>query len=414
MRVSRVTESSPLLKGTKEPSSSGSSGFSQIFLNTFQNMLGAGILALPWAAAGTSILGSMALVSLFAVLSFQTADMLISFAKITGTYDLVGLLERIPKYGKFFSWVGFATVTVWCWGVLVCFLVYHADTLYTFFPTFLSYPQWMMCSSVIFYLICQIEDSKYLSFTSLLGMVGGFYALGLVWVYFDVGFDVRDSQTIQISTCFFGIGPGYLTFLRVLANASITAQCVFPLYCSMKPQDRESTFNPAFRGGVIACLFLYYSFAVGGYLLVGPEVPGDIWLSLPSNSVFINIARSVFLLTSLGCFPLIMTNLLYPIRERYFSQTWDWKKRAVLTLLIEGTALVVSLTVSDFGFIIASCGFAAMWLQFLLPGVLGYFMSPSKSVRFFCACLAFLGVFLSLYGQIIGAKSFHDLLYCFV
>ena len=85
--------------------------------NLITATLGCGILSLPWATAGASLLPAVLLTLLVLAVNAGTNMILVHSAEQHGIFDLGGLLGRLPAHGRLVK--ALLEVTIWFNGIHV-------------------------------------------------------------------------------------------------------------------------------------------------------------------------------------------------------------------------------------------------------------------------------------------------------
>jgi len=365
-----------------KPSSPGrKASLTAITANLITAGLGTGILSLPWATAGASLLPSVAMTAGVMALNAATVTILILAAERWQAFDLGALLSHLPGRYSFLAQV-FVNVLTWV-SVFLClvgYIVVIADSLEPLVmmglgmkqegaeaqQAFSGRPLLMAVGACAVLPLCFLDQER-LSFSSGLGIVVNIYMFILVAVLF-----ARNGVASQV--CVVGAGPGAVTLFSTLMQCAIIQMVVPPMYEELKDRS-PGRFNGAVivAFGFLAVLFA--AFAAVAYLAFGPDVQSNVMLNFPDDA-FGNVARVGMAVTVLAVYPLVLNSMVAPVRHweasRCGGKPWRWRWAAALVVCLSavggafagelGTLQVVNGAMQVSAFIAVAPGLAGLFL----------------------------------------------------
>lgn len=308
-----------------------------VTMNLTTAVLGCGLLSMPWATAGSSILTGALLTAGVLLLNGCTIMILIVASHRTNIFDLGSLFKKIPK-----SWGLHARVccdvTIWvnCFFCLIGNLIVAADSLEPFLKTVpFLHRQGAVASVPIafcFLLPLCFLDQRQLAFSSGVAVAANIYALFLILALLGMNHGVPAENV-----CILNWGPGAVSMISVLMQAVTVQMCVLPMY-----EVLENRSPKRFCGCLVVSFsfvfVLFIAFSAGAYLLFGPNISSNVLKDLPENMAG-NIARIGMGMTALAVYPIMLLSMMAPIKhseERaqrrkkmflYPSPKWDMSRQ---------------------------------------------------------------------------------------
>jgi len=287
----------------------------QLTISLIVGGLGAGILSMPWSAAGASVIPSIIIAILVLGINAWTIMILVITAEKYQEFDVAALLSKLPgRMGK----ISFPVFNVLVWltmfGCLIGYMIVVADAMAPLTgeaAVFSSYPFnsrefWIISSSVILIPICFLP-MKYLSFTSTLSLVVTIYLLVLI----NYNWAVDDTPK---AICYMGIGRGSIAYLSTMMYSVAIQMCVLPMYQELENRTPKKFFKViVYAFGTL--MIIYCAFSVCGYFSFGGTVPSNVltahW-ALSENIVY--TVRLGTVLVVIGVYPVMMFPMIAPLR----------------------------------------------------------------------------------------------------
>ncbi len=285
-------------------------------LGLSNNIVGAGMLSLPWATKESSIVEGMLLVLFVAVVSALSLIMTAICCEVTKCFTFRGMGEKVLGHG--FGLVIQGIMMIYTFLSCVSFMILAAD----FFTGEKGIPhglckgrescQWIvdvfetraqtvlvLTILVLFPLSC-LRQLNALRFTSLLSVMGMFYLLWLlIYEYASASSEDLANVTIRWTTPEFGIFRA-----APIANVAFIAHYNVPRFYQ-ELQDRTiSKFSKAVVISLGMCTGVYLMVGVFGYLRYGEETKSDVLNNLPDDSTVAIVGRLALAGVVLFTYPL--------------------------------------------------------------------------------------------------------------
>ncbi|CAG8661041.1 7460_t:CDS:2 [Ambispora leptoticha] len=161
---------------------------------------------------------------------------------------------------------------------------------------------------------------------------------------------------------------------------------------------------------MLACILM----ALSGYLVFTDKTQGNILNNFPDNDPIVNVARFCFGFNMFTTLPL-EAFVCREVIEIYFfnNESFSEKRHRLVTTLLVGGAMIISLITSDLGFVLElTGGFSATALAYILPPACFLRLTsgkwwtrkrlPAVLCIMFGVCVMFLSTFLSIAKAIKG------------
>ncbi|XP_059148065.1 sodium-coupled neutral amino acid transporter 7-like [Physella acuta] len=359
------------------------SGWLVLAFLMFNGTIGGGLLNLPisYHHAG-GVISGIAVQSVFLVFLVPTVLVLCYCSDITASKTYQDLMLSIcgPKaqlacaicisLSNFSTCIMFLAIIGDLWELF--FLNIARDTYCTTNPFYLTRAFMISFTSIAFILpLCFPKRIDFLRYTSILGVLGVFYIVGLVTIKY---FQAHDNQG-KIETR----PRSWIDVILVVPDFCFAYQCHFglvPIYsCMAKRNMRE--FSKTVTLAMILAVVTYTVTAVLGYLQLGDNVTNDILLSFnPTADVMVAVVLYS-----------VKTYTTYPILcfsgRAAFDTVWCmlWKmspeeilyrekmRRVITTLVWFTLTLILSVFVPNIGMVIEIIGAFAGTFIFIFPGL---------------------------------------------
>eukprot|EP01062_Namystynia_karyoxenos_P023763 TRINITY_DN19208_c0_g1_i1.p1 TRINITY_DN19208_c0_g1~~TRINITY_DN19208_c0_g1_i1.p1 ORF type:complete len:457 (+),score=72.76 TRINITY_DN19208_c0_g1_i1:85-1455(+) len=390
----------------------GSTDAPHLFINLVTGGLGAGILSMPWAAAGASVITSAAITAVVLLLNVVTIWILVEAGEREQKFDIGALLACLPgKLGDRARWVTEACVWASMWMTLVGYMIVVADSLTAVMPNsepLQSRRFWVSIGSVLCLPLCYLNQ-KYLAFTSALSVAVNVYLMCYVTGHSAT---LGADHDLPDGFCLLGFTVGNVVFMSNMMFSTVLQMCVLPMYRELKGRSPRRFCN-ILAAAFAALWVLFVGFASVGYLAYGSKVDSNVLNNLPRN-VPGHAARIGMLFVILGVYPIMQMPMVEPIRTWEALQAGSDAKQdgggillpirwrsGLATLGIVFSSMGLAFVVKDLGFMNAVNGaLCAVVFVGLGPGLVGLNLCDRESLAWrasmvvlvvACVALAALG-----------------------
>jgi len=379
-----------------------------ICANLVMSGLGAGILSLPWAMAGASIVPSVITILVVMLLNVGTIMILVCAAERHQAFDLGALLAHLPGglgpvvevFNNSLTWVSvFLT--------LVGYIVVMADSMEPFMGVLLGWDTktsgdnfWsiraplLAASGMVVLPICFVDQQR-LAVSSVVGICVTIYLFIVVATLFW-----RDGVATDCCVVSSAVHEGSLTMFSILMQCSIVQMCVLPMYEEMENRSPRR-FGIAVGTAFAFLALLFAAFSAVAYVVFGPQVQGNVMMNLPHDALG-SFARVGMTLVMLAVFPIMMMSMVAPIRhwEETTGRT-NGHITAVVSFCIVAASAIGAAFVGQLGELNAMNG--AMQVNFFIgiaPGLTGLYLMGTKGAVWRVAMYAL--VFASVVASVLG------------
>lgn len=320
--------SAPLLEHESEGTQPCKVSAPAMTLNLINASLGSGMLSLPWAAAGSSLLVAAGVTLLVLVLNAVTNIILVAAAERQHVFDLGGLMGRLPgKWARLLRWA--FDCSIWC-SVGLALLGYFVVIADAFDPVaeFVGLPSTVKKKASVFagtllvIPLC-LMDPDYLAFSSTLSVAANVYLVLLITSIFTF----QSEVTSHHSFCWLGAGPGIITMGSALMQSMIFQMCTMPMYEVLEDRSvRRFSICLAISFGFV--FFLFTTLCLMGLSLYGDGVSSNILNNLPPD-VSGDAARVGVGLSVIAIYPIYLESMVAPLRH---AEERAWRHRQPLML----------------------------------------------------------------------------------
>ncbi|CAE7837720.1 PGA [Symbiodinium microadriaticum] len=320
--------SAPLLEHESEGTQPCKVSAPAMTLNLINASLGSGMLSLPWAAAGSSLLVAAGVTLLVLVLNAVTNIILVAAAERQHVFDLGGLMGRLPgKWARLLRWA--FDCSIWC-SVGLALLGYFVVIADAFDPVaeFVGLPSTVKKKASVFagtllvIPLC-LMDPDYLAFSSTLSVAANVYLVLLITSIFTF----QSEATSRHSFCWLGAGPGIITMGSALMQSMIFQMCTMPMYEVLEDRSvRRFSICLAISFGFV--FFLFTTLCLMGLSLYGDGVSSNILNNLPPD-VSGDAARVGVGLSVIAIYPIYLESMVAPLRH---AEERAWRHRQPLML----------------------------------------------------------------------------------
>eukprot|EP00438_Fugacium_kawagutii_P024697 Skav235537 [mRNA] locus=scaffold3067:132961:133989:+ [translate_table: standard] len=280
--------------------------------NLITATLGCGILSLPWATAGASLIPAILLTLLVLAINAWTNMILVHSAEQHRIFDLGSLLRCLPAHGKIVKVIVEITIWLTVFMCLVGYLIVIADSCNLLLP---DWPRTVKVgvSAMIVLPLC-FMDQQHLAFSSTLSIAANVYVCVLLLSLFAFGWRKPAKDESDSDCCMFGFGDGNITMVSALMQAAVVQMCILPMYEEMSERSpRKFATCLGWSFSFVAVLFV--TFCGVAYFMLGPNVSSNVLLDLPPGP-FGSLARVAMAVAVIGVYPILLSSMVAPIKHQ--------------------------------------------------------------------------------------------------
>ncbi|KAK9247392.1 transmembrane amino acid transporter protein-domain-containing protein [Lipomyces tetrasporus] len=373
----------------------GTAGLTSSIANLSNTILGAGILAMPYAMKNDGVFlgflvilisGSTAAAGLF--LQYRCSRYL-----DRGSASFFAIAqETYPSLAALFD----TAIAVKCFGVGVSYLIIIGDlmpqVIADFYfsdgnvgdTIFVSRTFWISFFMVALTPLCFLRRLDSLKYTSVIALVAIGYLTVLVIGHWLVGDTIKYRGAISI-------GPsslsGVLSTLPIVVFGFTCHQNMFSIVNELRDSRSPNVVFIIFSS-IGSAVILYTLVGFTGYLSYGDNVGGNI-IGMYASSFSSAVGRAAIVILVLFSYPLqchpcrasldhIYTHFILPppssaVRSAAHKTSIPKRRFVVLTAVIISLSYVVAIAVSSLETVLAFVGATGSTsISFILPGIFGY------------------------------------------
>ncbi|CCK68203.1 Avt7p KNAG_0A05380 [Huiozyma naganishii CBS 8797] len=279
-------------------------------INLVKTIIGAGLLAIPYAFAQDGILVGILLTLLAAVTSgfglFALAKCSKTLIDPRRSSFFTLCMLTYPRLSPLFD---FAMI-VQCFGVGLSYLVLMGDIFPGLFGGDRQY--WIVASAVIIGPLCSLKKLDHLKYSSVLGLFALAYLAVLVLSMFVKDVILTDNYKVVRGTIlWFEIysGKGLLSTFSIIIFAYVGAMNLFTIINELS-DNNITNISKIINRSIAISTVAFLSVGITGYLTFGSNTLGNIILNYDPNSIWVNIGKFSLASMLLLSFPL----LFHPLR----------------------------------------------------------------------------------------------------
>eukprot|EP00756_Hemistasia_phaeocysticola_P046958 Hpha_TRINITY_DN2081_c0_g1::TRINITY_DN2081_c0_g1_i1::g.82884::m.82884/K15015/SLC32A, VGAT; solute carrier family 32 (vesicular inhibitory amino acid transporter) len=378
-------DSAPLLE---EGGQGGTAGWGSTVINSFNILIGASLLSLPYAFAKGGWWAAGILVGL-AIASDYTANLLGKIQHLhpeAKNYPDMGVLAFGTAGHWFLQIVFFGELFLYMIGIIILL----AENAYKLNDS-LTKREWMLVWAAAVMPTALVRDFSKLTFVSVLGSLAGAFLLGAL-VYIGVHEDLlttnraKDQSNFVYSTFPFGVG----LLMSLYGGHSI--------YPAIRSQMKEKSGYPSMVHLTFTLSTLFYIvFGFLGYRMYGADVNEVITLSFDESNPVSKVGIVLIIVLVYAKYGLLNNAIATPFEEGLQARLCPDASPYPIYMLTR-----VAMTAGALGMAIAIPGFATAM------GVMGSAMTLCISIIF--PLLAYNQIFAEKIGQ--GQRAFNVVLAC--
>jgi len=346
-------------------------------LNMLATILGAGVLALPYAMAGCGVwIGSLSFTVIMALSAISYVN-LSKAVKLCGNgcdfiklakYSLPRWLYQIVDFCVFINGFGCAV------GYLIVMSTFMSEVIKSFSPNvderLCNRHLWCVAFAVLTFPLLLVKNLDNLKFTSFLVVIFVLYSLGTMIYYMICPPNWEYKPVVH-----FGLPGDTVQFMKVFAiivNAFACSQNV-PRIVNTLVNPTQKRLNFIFLTSTAMSLVMYLGAGYIGYSTFGDRVDSNILKNYPSGLLPINIARLAITLSLAGSYPVQLHPARNSLSILLFGAPAEWLplyRYFLLTTGIWGGTVGIAMITDNLGTVLTFIGaLAAVPLTFIYPNL---------------------------------------------
>lgn len=376
-----------------KPSVSGKVSSFATCANLSAAALGSGILSLPWAGAGASVVPAVVLTGLALALNFWTTLIVVEAAEKHQVFDLGGLLAHLPgRLGSSSQVANNVAIFVSQFVTLVAYCIIVADSIIA-----VAGGSRVACIAVFSLAVLPLSFAslEYLAFTSSLAIVVVLYIIAYT-AYLSFSEPLVQLPGNQL--CMLGFTKGIVSMISALIVSTVIQLFVLPMYEELADRSVRK-FRNILAASFSFVFLLYAGFTVLALFAFGRGVQSNVIDSMP-DSTPARVARLSMVLVILGVYPINVKPMTAMITDRRFA--------AFLTPCIIVTVMLLAFVFKDLGVMNVLNGALCMgaWVT-IGPALIGLYLL--KSNRYAMVGLIIFGVVMTFLGSVFFDNYLDDL-----
>eukprot|EP01084_Bolivina_argentea_P144825 254007_1 len=308
----------------------GASVLATVF-NIIKNLIGSGILTLPWATANVGLVPFILLISLSFSVSFITWMLLVISAEHLNVYDFRDLAYK--TYGNAFARFNDILLIIFPFFICILYSIFagqfitEALTQYGInisnslsnvhsFSEFIATNFFIVtiCVFFIMFPLSLLPKLEYLKYSSLIGLIATFFTVG----YIAYCFFINPIPNPTISYFKFESNTWYLFWLEsfgIFTAAYFAHFNAASLYEELTDRSVSKMLKTSWISFVITAL-INFLMAIPAYLQFGQDTPQNIIAALSGNIV--GVLRILMALMMIASYPFLFWNSKISLRNLIF------------------------------------------------------------------------------------------------
>merc|ERR550525_1864890 len=310
--------------------------------------LGAGILSVPWTAAGASVVPALVILFLVLLINYWTIMILIRGGEKYQVFDLGALLRQIPKVGPAAD--VYMNIVIWIssFMCLIGYLIIIGDNMTKVLAgsAYDSRILWVTAGSLVAFPLCFLDQEK-LSFTSTFAIVVNIYLFGAVF-YFAIDSPKEDSTQFG-PICNLAFTKGSVSMFSALMMGIIIQMCVLPFYEELEDRSVEK-FGRIIRKSFVFLFILFGGFFYMSLVAFGEGVNSNVLKDLPTGllGTLAEVGMAGVVLT---VYPLMLMPMVAPIKTQFGTGA-----SGITTAVIVLIAMLIAFVFTDLGVMVVLNG----------------------------------------------------------
>lgn len=363
-------------------SASSSSEKSSIFgaaMNTMNAIVGAGIIAIPYALKECGF--AFGIMSLFFIgaLSGYTLILLYKSTEWTKKYNYQQVVEA--TFGQPF--VGILTLMQFSFPffAMVSYQVIISDNMSSIVQAIsITSPMTDRRILLVIMTLLIALPLSYFKMIESLSKVSFVSVISVIFLVFTVVYKAA-TQTHQVTPTSYGIGEYVIQSWGIILFAFVCHHNSFLIMNSLEERN-ERNYHMVVWSSIISSTFLMCIFGVAGYVIFTDNVVGNLLQNFCPCDALVNVARVAFIVGVITTFPLECFVCRDIIQTTFFKSYEPSEIRhAIITILLVVSVTAISLITDRLGLIMEVTGIiAAIPYAFIFPPALYLKLDPNASI----------------------------------
>jgi len=364
--------------------------FSSLF-NLTNTIVGAGVLALPFAFRSTGvILGTIVLFGVFLLIQYSI-QLLITCTKYTKASTYHGIAQA--AYGKKGVTVTHIAIFITTFGTMTSYLVIIGDMVAPIIGLFMGGTNDDYCSLfsarqfpitlalfVVIPLSC-LRNIDSLSYTSLLAVASVLYLL--VVVVYKSGQSMLDGGSMEDLTDgdFLDFSDRIFRALPIMTLAFTCHMNIFSIISGLRlPTVKRVRYVTS--GSLTICWLIYTVIGIFGFLTFYTEssINGNLLLNYDVDESIIVAGRIAVFVVVLFSYPMLSHPCLASVDGLLFPNSeFSYKRRIIEVVCVAGGNYLIAFFVSDVSLVLGLAGaIGSTAISFVLPALFFMRLHPSS------------------------------------
>lgn len=307
-------------------------------VNLIKTIVGAGLLAIPFAYRADGVL-----LAIFLILTaaFTSAYGMFILAKCSKT-----LLN--PRHSSFFTLCSITypnlsllfdlAMFIQCFGVGLSYLILIGDLFPSLFGG--SRTDWILLSALVIVPLSSLRQLDSLKYTSIIGLIALSYIGALITMTYLFG----DYPAPKVSWVSIIDSHGALTTFSIIIFAFTGSMNLFSIINELK-ENSMTNIKKIINNSVLVSASCFVLLGLFGYLTFGIDTLGNIMLNYDSNKLSVKVARFNLGLMVILSFPLLFhpcristNNMIHWLQINYGTESQPSTNLGPITLEIEDEA----------------------------------------------------------------------------
>eukprot|EP00035_Acanthoeca_spectabilis_P025306 m.457829 g.457829 ORF g.457829 m.457829 type:complete len:484 (+) comp21356_c0_seq1:80-1531(+) len=376
------------------------------FINLTNTVVGAGVLALPFAFKSTGVV--LGIIVLFGVYSLiiLSIELLVASSKHSQVKSYRGISEA--AMGKYGNWLTQGAVFLSTFGAMTSYLIIIGDMMGPLIGFWMGGTNDDYCSIyarrqfpitvslLIVVPLTMLRNIDSLRYTSGIAVCAVLYLLMVV--VFKSGESISENSGMDNMKPhdFFNFSEKIFRAVPIMTLAFTCHMNVMPILTGLKHPTKRRVRQVTW-GAITTCQVLYIVIGLFGFLTfyTNDGIEGNVLLNYDVDLTEIIIGRLAVTLVVIFSFPVLAHPCIGSVEELLFpGRTFSYKRRAVEVVFVVGSTFTIAFFVADVSLVLGIAGSTGSTLVgFILPGLFYTLLHPEqRKGRIVSALLVVLGV----------------------
>ncbi|CCF60199.1 hypothetical protein KAFR_0J01320 [Kazachstania africana CBS 2517] len=279
-------------------------------INLVKTIVGAGLLAIPYAFKNDGVLVGLFLTLLAAVTSgfglFVLAKCSKTLINPRNSSFFTLCMLTYPSLSPLFDF----TMIIQCFGVGLSYLILIGDIFPGLFGG--SRNLWIYLSGLLIVPLCFLKKLDHLKYSSIMGLIAlGYLTLLVLGMFLHTVIFTDNYMIVRGQVNWFTVYDfkGLLSTFSIIIFAYTGAMNLFSIINELKNNSMENV-SSIINHSISISTILFLTVGIAGYLTFGCNTLGNILLNYDADSVWVSIAKFCLAIMLVLSFPL----LFHPLR----------------------------------------------------------------------------------------------------